>query len=116
MNVWARVAITSGLLGLIVANSFLPGALQSVLLAVFVLAGPGAAVCAWMALPWSLSLVVVPVTGPVLVVLYGALAVRQGGWDPLLSLAIVSFLTVAAGLIRSIVDTRRLPASTEVKP
>ena len=108
MSIWARISIISGLLGLIVANTFLPGWLQGVLLAVFILAGPGAAVCAWLPLPLSLSLLIAPATGPVLVVLYGATTLRTGGWDPFLSLAIASFVTVAAGLARSITEARVL--------
>ena len=106
MNIWGRVSIVAGLVGLIVANAFLPNWLQGTLLAVYLVAGPGAALCAWVRLPLSLSLLVAPITGPALVVLYGAFAARVVGWDPLLSLAVASFLTVLSGILQSLVAQR----------
>lgn len=116
MKVWARVAIVSGLIGLIVANTFLPGALQGLLLALFLLAGPGSAVCAWIALPRSVAALIVPTTGLAVVVLYATFAVQVGGWAPMFSLVVASILTFAAGMSRTIVEARQAATPEPSRP
>lgn len=95
-----RVALAASACGLLAPVPVLPPALRALLLAAFVLAGPGVAVLLWVApLPPKASFLLAPVLGLAVTILTTTAAAFFWLWHPLAVLAVLAAATAAATLV-----------------
>lgn len=91
----AQVAVLAGLAGLLAAVPGLPVAIRGVLVGLFVLAGPGAAILAHLDLPLSTRLFAVPGLGIAAVVLATWATASTIGLSPTPVLLVLALATLA---------------------
>ncbi len=97
----AGTAVWCGAIGMLAAAGVLPGALQALAVAVFVLAGPGSLAVSFSAyLPGSARWVLVPTLGSAICTLSVTGLLMAGFWDPSALLAGLGALTSVGGLLR----------------
>ncbi|MEO7127067.1 MAG: hypothetical protein ABI382_13535 [Nakamurella sp.] len=105
----AVLAIVGGAAGLLVTVPAMPPWLATPLLFGFLVVGLGAAVAAWLPMTRRVALLFVPTFGISAVTLYGTVAVQWRGWAPVPSLLVLSTVTIACGVARVALLSRRAP-------
>ena len=105
---FALVGAAAGLLSLV---GSLPSGVRFVLLAAFVLVGPGSAVLdLFPPMERSLRLLLAPVIGVAAILLASTVAVDSHLWGPTLQLVALVVITVLLVVLGTVLPTRRGPA------
>lgn len=107
---WALVGVIAGAAGLLAATPVLPGVVVGILLAVFILAGPGSVLVSIVVLPRVVALITVPATGVAVWLLVATGMAAFELWHTRAALLALAGVTAAAALVRLLLLRRRVTA------